>query len=70
MQSLKDEINTDIFAIKTDMNTNMHSLIDPIRASMDLLLEMKSTWEMGLKKCQSMHSEKRRIKNEDRKSGG
>ena len=30
MQSLKDEINSDILAIKSDINTNMHSLIDPL----------------------------------------
>ena len=43
MQSLKDEINSDMSSLKKDINADMHSLIDLIKTSLDMLWEMKST---------------------------
>ena len=57
MQSLKDEINSNITSLKKDINADMHTLIDPIKVSLDILLEMKSTWEIGLKECQAVRCE-------------
>ena len=51
MQSLKEEISTE-----------MHNLIAPLKASLDVLLEMKSTWEIGLKECQSARNQNLELK--------
>ena len=39
----------------------MHSLIDPIKTSLDILLEVKSAWETSLKECQEMKSENQEL---------
>ena len=46
MQSLKEEISTE-----------MHNLITPLKASLDALLQMKSTWEIGLKECHTARTQ-------------
>ena len=51
VQSLKDEINTD-----------MNSLINPIKASLDILLEVKTAWEHGLKECQAVRNQNAELK--------
>ena len=57
MQSLKEEISTE-----------MHNLIVPLKASLDVLLEVKSAWEIGIKECQTTWAQnlelKQRIDNE------
>ena len=57
MQSLKDKIFDDFVTLKQGINTDMHSLIAPIKASLDILLEVKAAWEIGLKECNAVRLE-------------
>ena len=43
LQSLRDEIRADT-----------HALIEPLKASIDVLLQIKEAWETGLKECQEI----------------
>ena len=45
LQSLRDEIKTDT-----------HELIEPLKASLDILLQIKNAREEGLKECQAVKS--------------
>ena len=57
MQSLKDEIFDDFVTLKQGINTDMHSLIAPIKASLDILLEVKAACEIGLEERNAVRLE-------------
>ena len=61
MQSLRDEISME-----------MHNLITPLKASLDALLEVKSTWETGIKEYQTTRAQnlelKQRIDNVEKEN--
>ena len=61
MQSLKEEISTE-----------MHNLIAPLKASLDVLLEVKSAWEIGIKECHTTRAQnlelKQRIDNVEKEN--
>ena len=51
LPELHSEIETDMLTLCSDMQKDMESLISSIKDSLNLLLEMKNSWEQSLKEC-------------------
>ena len=55
-------LSPEIQSLKDEISTEMNNLIAPLKASLDLLLEMKSTWEIGIKECHSTRTQNFELK--------